>query len=339
MSRSSWSQGVSRTREGAHGSTWRAWLRRLNEPRVHRWLAAAFLALVATLVAMQARELDWAHVGKAIAQLSPATLAVAALLAAASHALYAHFDLLGKHYTGHGLARSRVLALTFVSYAFNLNLGTLVGGVGFRLRLYTRYGVDPATVARVLSLSLVTNWLGYLMLAGALFALHPLSLPPTWKLDGSGLRMLGVVMMAAALGYLALCAFAKRRDWDWRGHAFHLPSARLAALQLAMSMLNWALIGAVLYVLFGRRIDYAHVLSVLCIAAVAGAVAHVPAGLGVLEAVFAALLSHLLPTPEVVAVLLAYRALYYLVALALAIAVYARMEHQAPARNASASNG
>jgi len=309
-----------------------------DDPRLRRWLAGGFLVLVAALLVTQARELDWSHVGAALAKLSPATLGLAALLAAASHALYAHFDLLGKHYTGHELARSRVLAVTFVSYAFNLNLGTLVGGVGFRLRLYMHYGLAPATVARVLSLSLVTNWLGYLMLAGAMFAAHALSLPPSWKLDGGGLRLLGVAMMGAALAYLALCAFAKRRDWAWRGHAFHLPSARLALLQLAISMLNWALIGAVLYVLFGRRIEYAHVLSVLCIAAVAGALAQVPAGLGVLEAVFAALLSHRLPMAEVVGVLLAYRAVYYLVPLLLAIGLYAQMERQAARGHSSASN-
>lgn len=305
---------------------------------MRRGLVAAFLLLVATLLVTQARELDWAHVGTALSKLSAATLALAALLAAASHCVYAQYDLLGKRYTGHDVPAPRVMAVTFISYAFNLNLGTLVGGVGFRVRLYSRLGLQPGVIARVLTLSLVTNWLGYLLLAGTLFAVWPLALPPSWRIDGGGLRWLGVAMVAAALAYLGLCAFAKRRDLVWRGHEFHLPSARLALLQLGLSMLNWALIGAVVWVLFGQRLDYAQVLSVLCVAAVAGAMAHVPAGLGVLEAVFVALLSHRVPAPEIVGVLLAYRAVYYLAPLLLALGLYARIEHSARQLASSASN-
>ena len=32
------------------------------------------------------------------------------------------------------------MTVTFVSYVFNLNLGSLVGGVAFRYRLYSRLG-------------------------------------------------------------------------------------------------------------------------------------------------------------------------------------------------------
>jgi len=55
----------------------------------------------------------------------------------------------------------------------------------------------------------------------------------------------------------------------------------------------------------------------------------VPAGLGVLEAVFALLLSHRVSTDEVVGVLLAYRALYYLAPLLVALVVYAVLESHA----------
>ena len=54
------------------------------------------------------------------------------------------------------------------------------------------------------------------------------------------------------------------------------------------------------------------VLAVLLLAAVAGAVSHVPGGLGVLEAVFIAALGSQVPRPELLAALLAYRCVYYL---------------------------
>ena len=52
--------------------------------------------------------------------------------------------------------------------------------------------------------------------------------------------------------------------------------------------------------------------------AIAGVITHVPAGLGVLEAVFIALLSHQLGRNELLAALILYRFLYYLAPLLLA---------------------
>jgi glycosyltransferase 2 family protein len=68
---------------------------------------------------------------------------------------------------------------------------------------------------------------------------------------------------------------------------------------------------------------------VLLLAAVAGVITHVPAGLGVLEAVFVALLSHKMPQPAILAALVAYRVVYYLAPLCIAAVVYLVMEARA----------
>jgi uncharacterized membrane protein YbhN (UPF0104 family) len=59
---------------------------------------------------------------------------------------------------------------------------------------------------------------------------------------------------------------------------------------------------------------------------VAGVITHVPAGLGVLEAVFVALLSSQVPKEQLLAVLLTYRALYYLAPLIAATLMYPLFE-------------
>ena len=99
-----------------------------------------------------------------------ATLPRPALLAAigfalASHLLYSCFDLIGRRYTGHELPTRKVMAVNFISYAFNLCLGSLVGGVAFRYRLYSRLGLDNGVITRIVSMSMLTNWLGYMLLA------------------------------------------------------------------------------------------------------------------------------------------------------------------------------
>ena len=96
----------------------------------------------------------------------------------------------------------------------------------------------------------------------------------------------------------------------------------MALLQLAMSCLNWSLIGGVIWVLLQGQVAYHQVLAVLLVAAVAGVVTHVPAGLGVLEAVFVALLSYQVPEATLLGALLAYRGLYYLLPLAVATVAY-----------------
>lgn len=327
---------AARAAPGSAAPRRRRWRDRPWWPWARRGAALAFLGLVAWLIVHHARTVDWDGVGATLRDYPLSTLAGAAAFAAASHALFSVYDLLGRRYSGHTLPTRTVMALTFVVYVFNMNLGSLVGSVGLRARLYSRLGLQPNVIARVLSISLLTNWSGYLLLAGVLFVLRPLELPPDWKLDAGGLRWLGVAMLAVVAGYLAVCARWHDQTWTVRGHEFRPPSLRFAALQLAVSMANWAVIGATVWVLLQGKVSYPGVLGVLLVAAVAGVITHVPAGLGVLEAVFVALLSHVVPTPKLLAALLAYRAIYYLAPLAAATAAYTVIEARARRQRRSA---
>lgn len=313
-----------RTARAEPAGAWRRawpWLKRIGT-----WV---FFAGVVWLLVQQARAIDWNEVMTAFSRLPAATLGMAGGLVASSFLLYSTFDLLGRHITGHGLRAGTVMAVTVVSYAFNLNLGSLVGGVAFRYRLYSRLGLDNATITRVLGFSMLTNWLGYLVVAGTAFCFWPLDLPADWKIGNGGLRILGAALLVLAAAYLALCAFASDRTWHLRGHAWQPPALRLALLQLVMSCTNWCLMGGVVWLLLQRQVPYPEVLAVLLVGAVAGVITHVPAGLGVLEAVFVALLSHRLPPGQILAGLIGYRALYYLAPLAMATLGYLAMEARA----------
>jgi uncharacterized membrane protein YbhN (UPF0104 family) len=291
--------------------------------RVGTWV---FFGLVAWLIVKQARGIDWDEVMDAFSRLPASTLCMAGGLAAASFVLYSTFDLLGRYLTGHKLGTGTVMGVTFVSYAFNLNLGSLVGGIAFRYRLYSRLGLDNEKITRILGFSMLTNWFGYLVVAGAAFSFWPLDLPEGWKIGGTGLRILGAALLALAAAYLVLCAVASDRTWHVRGHAWQPPTLRMAGLQLAMSCANWSLMGGVVWLLLQQKVPYPEVLAVLLVGAVAGVITHVPAGLGVLETVFVALLSHRLPQGEILAGLIGYRALYYIAPLGVATLGYLAME-------------
>lgn len=297
------------------------WLKRIA--------VAVFFLLVGWLLLMQARMVEWGEVFASLAGYPPPALLGAIVITVLSLALYSTFDLLGRHYTGHTLPAPTVMRVTFISYVFNLNLGSLVGGVALRYRLYSRLGLDTGTITRVMSLSLLTNWTGYLLLAGVLFGFYTPALPPDWKMGSGGLQIMGFVLLATALLYLLLCALSRQRRFTLRGHALHLPSWQLAVLQLGMGAVNWLLMGSVVFVLLQQKIGLASVAGVLLLAAVTGIIARMPAGLGVLETVFVVLLSHQLPRHELLAALLVYRAIYYLAPLTLATVLYLVAESRA----------
>ncbi|MDA7419159.1 YbhN family protein [Xenophilus arseniciresistens] len=302
-------------------SAWWPWLKRV--------VVLGFLAFVAVLLVYQARTVEWAEVFSAMRAYPWAVLATAAAFAALSHLIYASFDLIGRHYTGHTLPAPTVMAVTFVSYAFNLNMGTIVGAIGMRVRLYTRLGLDAGTVTRIVGTSMLTNWLGYFLLAGLAFALWPPQLPEGWHLGTLALRALGAGMALLTLAYVAMCAFSRRREWQVRGQVIDLPGWRMALLQLLMSCSNWAVMGAALFVLLQGHVSYPLALNVLLIGAVAGLLSRVPAGLGVLESVVVALLMGTEGSPSrnaLLAAVLCYRAVYYWIPLGVAALLYLGME-------------
>lgn len=291
-------------------------------PWVRRGLTLAFFVAVAVLLWRFGSAVEWSEVWSTARAHPPQTLLLAALLAVASHALVASYDLIGRHVTGHDLSVARTWSVAWVSYAFNLNLGALVGGAGFRWRLYSRSGLDAGVIAQVYGLSVVTNWLAYVVLLGATLVWAPIDLPPDWQIGRQALTAIGAVLPLLAVAYLLACGFARRRRWQWREHTFALPSGRVATVQLVLSSINWLLISAVIHTLLGGKIDYTLVLGATLLAAVAGALTHVPAGLGVLEAVFVALLGSQMPQSAILAALLTYRCLYYIGPLLLALVTY-----------------
>lgn len=306
-------------------SAFAKWLRRVW-PVLKHILTLAFLLAVIVLIAIYLRDVEWGKVAASLRAQSGMALGLAAALTATSYLVYTCYDLLGRIYVRHQLPRLRVMATAFVSYAFNLNLGTMIGGIGFRYRLYSRAGLGSARITRILGLSIVTNWLGYLCLAGVVFVLRFTPLPPAWGIGMLALQLAGALLLVIALAYLLFAAFSKRRKITVRSTDIHLPSLPVTLMQFSLSIVNWLLIATVLYVLLRQEIPFQTVLAVLLLSAIAGVIARIPGGLGVIETVFLLCLGGMMPRAELLATLLVYRAIYYLAPFLLGIAVYFALE-------------
>ena len=297
--------------------------------KARRWAVPIFGVLVLGLLASHAHKIDWAGAWQALLRYPLTLLAGVLGITLASHALYGCFDLLGRWHVKHQLPMWRTWAIAVTSYAFNLNLGSLVGGVALRARLYAKAGLDTAQIAQVVGVSLATNWLGYGVLAGALFASGLVTPPRQTHLGNDTFRLLGLLLIALAVAYVVACAVLRGRPWTVRGRELRLPSARIALVQLTLSCVNWALMGAAMYLLLGQKVDYGHVLGVLMAASIAGVVTPIPAGLGVLEAVYLALLSGTVRQNVLMGAVLAYRALYYVLPLLVGLIMLAWLERHA----------
>ena len=297
-----------------------------------RWikpmLTLVFLIVIPVLLYLQLRNTDWQEVWTTLRNYPAWVLILGAGIALLSYLNYSSYDLLGRYYTGHRLPVRQVLPLVFVCYAFNLNLNALIGGIALRFRLYSRLGLDIPTITRIFSLSVITNWLGYLWLGGTVFAMGVVPLPENWEVGSTGLRVIGVFMIITAICYLAACAFSPRRSWRLRGQTIELPGWRLALTQAALGACNWIWMASLLWLLLPEGVFYPTVLGILLISSIAGAIAHIPAGLGVLETIFLVLLTDV-PQGSLVAALLAYRALYFLLPLSIAVVVYLVLERRA----------
>jgi uncharacterized membrane protein YbhN (UPF0104 family) len=295
-----------------------------------RVLTVLFFIAVVVLLVLYAQKVNWDDVWKVIRDYNRTALLSAVALVVISYLLYGCYDLLGRAYCGHKLAKRQVMLVSFICYAFNLTLSTWVGGIGMRYRLYSRLGLPGSTITRIFSLSITTNWLGYILLGGVIFTFGVVQIPAHWYIDDTTLRIVGVVLLLVIAVYLWGCAFAKRRHLTIKGHKLVLPSWKFAVAQLVISSANWIAMGAIIWLLMGMQADFFFVLGVLLVSSIAGVIVHIPAGIGVLEAVFIALLaSEHVSQGMIIAALLAYRVLYYFLPLLLALVCYLLLESRA----------
>jgi uncharacterized membrane protein YbhN (UPF0104 family) len=281
------------------------------------WLAIALAALV--LAARQAMQTDWPAVWQAVRERSLWQLVAIAIGALLSHALYACLDVVGRRVVGHRLPVWRTWLTATVSYALNLNLGALVGGVASRFRLYSNQGVSAGDAGHVIATSMIGNWVGYAILLAALPMWGDIKALSHW-IGPRGAWALSIGAGLAVAIVLLLCA--RRTRWQWRDKTLRFPPFSAALLQSLIAAANWALMGALIWYCLGATVAYPEALAALLVAAVVGAMTHVPGGWGVLDFVLVTMLAGQAPEHEILAAVLVYRAAYYLLPLAIAAVNY-----------------
>ena len=289
-------------------------LKRLLQPA----LALALLGISVWALSRAFRDTSWADVAASLSETPPLMIAAALGLIVANYLTLSFYDWLGLNYLGHTIRYRRTVTVSSTAYGVSnaVGLGSL-GAVAVRLRLYARDGLGPAAIAKLSVFTGLTIWLGFGPVAGTLWLVAPpevagFDLPP------ASMNLLIGALLALPLVWIGLCAFV-RGQITVRGRGFFLPPMRIALGQVVVSAAEWVLVAATLFVLVpeGIRPDFAVFAGLFLLGQVAGLLAHVPGGVGVLDAIVVWGFPEE-ARAEVAAALLLFRVLYHLIPLSLA---------------------
>lgn len=260
----------------------------------------------------------------AVGAVSANQIVLAVLTAGFSYFFLSFYDPLALRHLGHPLPLRRGAMASFVGYAFSHTLGMpLLTGGAVRFRLYSAWGVAAGDIAGIIAFNSLTLWLGVaaMLVLGGLIA--PAEVGTVLRLPASAVVGLAWSLALLLLAYPWLGRLFRRplTVGDW---SFAWPQPSIAAAQLGLAMIDWALAAATLWILLPPiGLGFAAFASLYTVASIAGVISHVPAGLGVFEAVLLIALPAEAHAPGVAAALVIYRLIYYVLPILLAALVFA----------------
>jgi uncharacterized membrane protein YbhN (UPF0104 family) len=306
------------------------WLRaaaRFFDQRIgwHRLGAVLSLTIIAVAAVVLYRKLHDINVGKVLTAMTTVEyrdVAIAALFVAAGYFTLTFYDLFALRTIGRRDIPYRVAALAgFTSYSIGHNVGASVfTGGAVRYRIYSSWGLDAVEVAKICFVAGLTFWLGNITVLGFGFAWHPYAASAIDQLPTWTNRALGIVALTVLVAYVA---------WVWRtprmigreNWQVQLPNGPLTFLQIVIGIVDLGCCAMAMYMLVPNEppVEFIDVAVIFITATLLGFASHSPGGLGVFDAAMLIALSQY-DTEGLLAGLLIFRLLYYIIPFVLAVA-------------------
>ena len=317
------------------------WMKRSRWRRLLPLLVVLAFAAAVYLVWHEVRPYGFAGMLKAITAIPRDRLILAALFALASYAMLTLFDWLGLRYATRPLPYHKAALVSFVALSIGHTLGLAPLGSGaLRARYYTQWGLDAEAIGKVILYCAATVTIGEVALAVLVLLIAPHPAASWVHVEDNVVRLAGIGCAVAIAGYLA-AAHWLRRPLKIRRWSIALPTLPLAAAQVAVGAVNFALLTATLYFLVSasQPVPFWTMAAIFLLANVAALISHVPGGLGVTEFVVLVFL----PSAATWAALIVFRIVYYMVPLVLGgivLGVSALLKRRnAPARPVTVADG
>lgn len=280
------------------------------------------------------------EIWNAIEQIPNRNIVLAFIVVAFGYLILTLYDTIALKHMGCKLAFSKVALTSFTAYAIGHTVGLAVlSASGVRYRMYRAQGIEAEHIANVVwlvsmaftfgistlvALSLVFNPHATVTMVSQLDAqLADVSASiPDFMLNAGVIRGFGLFMLALIVAVIAWSGRTGRHV-KIRGWRFDLPPAVMLIQQIIISIIDLASVAFVLYLLLphGAGVDFLSVFSAFIQSMILAILSHVPGGLGVFEVTMIASLPQV-DKPYLLAVLLLFRILYYILPFLLAVSFF-----------------
>lgn len=270
------------------------------------------------------------RIGQKIAVIPPDAFLHAAMATLVAYAALAWYDRIALIHLGKqkGISWIYIAVCSFVTYALSHNIGASVFSGGMvRYRAYTAKGLTAAEVAVLVALCSFTFAFGTILLMGLVLIyepeiLRPLATLSSWFAIGDGTaRAIGFGLLAFVVLY-TIGSWLKLKPFRIGRFEVIYPRLPIVARQYLAAPLELAGAAGIIYFALPAEGNpgFLIVLGAFLLSFSAGLLSQVPGGVGVMEAVFLAVMPGI-PAPAVFAALLVWRMFYLIIPLVLSLPV------------------
>ena len=297
-------------------------------PRSRHWLklvaavlSLGILALSAFVIARTLATISWGDLRVAIQMTSMEQFAAAGCFAALSFLAWTGYDWLAVRQLGLPVRYRTAALAAFSCYSIANTLGfPVVTGGTVRFWIYSQAGVKANRVASLIVIASANYWLGCALVIGVALVSRSGELVAVNHLQGWINATIGAGVLAALAAYIVWVSIAHRR-MTIKGVAFELPGLWITLGQLVVGTFDILCAATVLYMLLpdGHGVQFVTFAAIYVAASLLGVASNVPGGLGPFEATLLNTISG--PSTEaLLASLLLFRVVYYLIPFVLGLA-------------------
>ena len=296
--------------------------------RIGVLLSLTIIAVALVVLIHMLRGIDTGEVIAAIKATEKHNVVAAAGFVACAYFTLTFYDWFALRTIGRKEIPYRIAALSgFTSYSIGHNIGaTVFTGGAVRYRIYSAYGLDAIEVAKICFVAGLTFWLGNATVLGLGIIHSPqaagwLDQLPVWLN-----RCIAVAILLVLVSYLSWVWSAPREigRGEWK---VNLPSGPSTLLQICIGILDLGCCALAMYMLLPDEpnIGFVTLAVVFVSATLLGFASHAPGGLGVFDAAMLVALWQF-DKEDVLAGLLVFRVLYYLVPFVVALTILGARE-------------
>ncbi|HEY7638247.1 MAG TPA: YbhN family protein [Steroidobacteraceae bacterium] len=280
----------------------------------------SIVAVAAWVLFQRIEEIDFADVAQHLGSV-PLPVMIAALVCAAGvYTTVGLYEGIAVRLASGRSLRWQAFRTAVIANPLGRAIGVaMVSGGALRYRMYAPEGLSLKQIGAVILLVAMPYVFGVGWLIDVSLLLHLQEASRAFQLPLAAVTAFAVLGLAKDVGWLAFVA-TRTQPIELRGQSIRLPSLRDALVQIGFGLVQISLMTTILYLFMPPELNmkWPAFVAVYCIAFVAGQMSNVPAGLGVLEAALLLMLPHV-PPGKLVGSVLAYRAVYELVPLGVAV--------------------